>query len=70
MQKSYYQHVELVPLGTEAIRHLLRDLVGGDPALGDLTAANERKTSSPTSSTRPARLRHTSRVAGVGLPAR
>src|SRR5262245_5981179 len=44
MQKSYYQQVALVPLGAEAIRDLLRDLVGGDPNLGDLTTAIERKT--------------------------
>ena len=44
MQRSYYQQVALVPLGAEAIRDLLRDLLGGDPALGDLAAAIERKT--------------------------
>src|SRR5262249_47167110 len=44
MQRSYYQQVALVPLGAEAIRDLLRDLVGGDPDLGNLTAAIERKT--------------------------
>jgi class 3 adenylate cyclase/tetratricopeptide (TPR) repeat protein len=44
MQKSYYQQVALLPLGAEAIRDLLRDLLGGDPALGDLDAAIERKT--------------------------
>jgi class 3 adenylate cyclase/tetratricopeptide (TPR) repeat protein len=44
MQKSYYQQVALVPLGAEAIRDLLRDLLGGDPDLGDLDAAIERQT--------------------------
>jgi adenylate cyclase len=44
MQKSYYQQVALVPLGVEAIRDLLDNLLGGDPSLGDLTAAVERKT--------------------------
>src|SRR5262249_27589519 len=44
MQKSCYQQVALMPLGGEAIRDLLRDLVGGDPDLGDLSAARERKT--------------------------
>src|SRR5262245_54199907 len=43
MQRSYYQQVALVPLGPDAIRDLLHDLLGGDPALGDLTAAIERK---------------------------
>src|SRR5262245_14358535 len=43
MQRSYYQQVALVPLGAEAIRDLLHDLLGGDPGLGDLEAAIERK---------------------------
>src|SRR5262245_36531600 len=44
VQKTYYQQVALMPLGGEAIRDLLRDLVGGDPDLGDLIAEIERKT--------------------------
>jgi class 3 adenylate cyclase/tetratricopeptide (TPR) repeat protein len=44
MQKSYYQQVALVPLGADAIRDLLHDLLGGDPGLGDLEDAIERKT--------------------------
>jgi class 3 adenylate cyclase/tetratricopeptide (TPR) repeat protein len=36
MKKSYYQQIPLLPLGTEAIEELLRDLLGGDPSLGSL----------------------------------
>jgi predicted ATPase len=36
MQKSYYQQLPLLPLGTEAIAELLRDLLGGDPSLAAL----------------------------------
>ena len=34
MQKSYYQQMPLAPLGPEAIRELLDDLLGSDPAPG------------------------------------
>jgi class 3 adenylate cyclase/tetratricopeptide (TPR) repeat protein len=36
MQRSTYQQVALLPLGTEAIGELLRDLLGADPSLADL----------------------------------
>jgi class 3 adenylate cyclase/tetratricopeptide (TPR) repeat protein len=37
MQKSYYQQRPLLPLGSEAIAELLRDLLGGDPSLAALS---------------------------------
>src|SRR5438093_908360 len=37
MQKSYYQQLPLLPLGTEASAELLRDLLGSDPSLAALT---------------------------------
>ena len=36
MQRSYYQHLALQPLGPEAIRDLLRDQLGGDPSVSAL----------------------------------
>jgi predicted ATPase len=36
MQKSYYQQLPLLPLGPEAIKELLRDLLGTDPSLAGL----------------------------------
>ena len=36
MQKSYYQQLPLAPLGPEAIRELLGDLLGGDPSISGL----------------------------------
>jgi predicted ATPase len=36
MQKSYYQQLPLLPLGSEGIADLLRDLLGGDPSLAGL----------------------------------
>jgi adenylate cyclase len=36
MQKSYYRQLPLAPLGAEAIRELLGDLLGGDPSLSGL----------------------------------
>jgi class 3 adenylate cyclase len=36
MQKSYYRQLPLAPLGPEAIRELLGDLLGGDPSLSGL----------------------------------
>jgi class 3 adenylate cyclase/tetratricopeptide (TPR) repeat protein len=38
MQKSYYQQLPLAPLGPEATRELLADLVGTDPSLAELGA--------------------------------
>jgi class 3 adenylate cyclase/tetratricopeptide (TPR) repeat protein len=37
MQRSYYQQLPLLPLGAEAIRELLTDLLGADPSLGHLS---------------------------------
>jgi class 3 adenylate cyclase/tetratricopeptide (TPR) repeat protein len=37
MQKSWYQQLPLDPLGPEAIRELLRDLLGEDPSVTGLT---------------------------------
>jgi adenylate cyclase len=36
MQKSYYRQLPLAPLGPEATRELLGDLLGGDPSLSGL----------------------------------
>ncbi|MBI3386361.1 MAG: AAA family ATPase [Deltaproteobacteria bacterium] len=36
MQRSYYQHLPLQPLGPEAIRALLRDQLGEDPSVAAL----------------------------------
>jgi class 3 adenylate cyclase/tetratricopeptide (TPR) repeat protein len=37
MQKSYYRQLPLAPLGPEAIRELLGDLLGGDPSITGLS---------------------------------
>jgi class 3 adenylate cyclase/tetratricopeptide (TPR) repeat protein len=48
MRKSYYRQVSLLPLGTEAIRALLADLLGGDPSLNGLPdLIRERTTGNP-----------------------
>jgi class 3 adenylate cyclase/tetratricopeptide (TPR) repeat protein len=44
MQKSYYQQVPLMPLGTEAIRELLADLLGTDPSLVGLAKRIQERT--------------------------
>jgi adenylate cyclase len=36
MQKSWYQQIPLNPLGPDAIRELLGDLIGGDPSVAGL----------------------------------
>jgi len=36
MRKSYYRQISLLPLGAEAIKALLADLLGGDPSLNGL----------------------------------
>jgi tetratricopeptide (TPR) repeat protein len=36
MQKSYYRQLPLAPLGPEALRELLGDLLGGDPSISGL----------------------------------
>jgi adenylate cyclase len=36
MQHSHYQQVSLLPLGTEAVRELLAELLGSHPSLADL----------------------------------
>ena len=38
MNASYYERIELAPLSAQASESLLRDLLGGDPALADLCA--------------------------------
>jgi adenylate cyclase len=48
MQKSWYQQLPLAPLGPEAIRELLDDLLGGDASLAGLAEAiRERTAGSP-----------------------
>jgi adenylate cyclase len=44
MQKSYYQQLPLLPLGKEAIQELLRNLLGPDPSLGDLSERIRHRT--------------------------
>jgi class 3 adenylate cyclase/tetratricopeptide (TPR) repeat protein len=44
MQKSYYQQVPLMPLGSEAIRELLGDLLGTDPSLVGLAEGIQERT--------------------------
>jgi predicted ATPase len=44
MQKSYYQQLPLMPLGSEAIQELLRHLLGEDPSLSGLHDLIERRT--------------------------
>jgi adenylate cyclase len=44
MQKSWYQQLPLAPLGPEAIRELLDDLLGGDASLSGLAEAIRART--------------------------
>jgi class 3 adenylate cyclase/tetratricopeptide (TPR) repeat protein len=44
MQKSYYQQLPLLPLGSEAIDELLEDLLGTDPSLEELAARIRERT--------------------------
>ena len=44
MQRSYYQHLALQPLGPEAIRALLRDQLGADPSVAALPEAIHDRT--------------------------
>jgi adenylate cyclase len=44
MGKSYYQQLPLAPLGPEAIRELLGDLLGGDPSTEGLPEAIHART--------------------------
>src|SRR5262245_27708554 len=44
MQKSWYRQLPLLPLSAEAIRELLRDLLGTDPSLAGLADAVHART--------------------------
>ena len=44
MQQSYYQQLPLVPLGPEALKELLDDLLGRDASVGGLAAAIHART--------------------------
>jgi class 3 adenylate cyclase/tetratricopeptide (TPR) repeat protein len=44
MQKSYYHQISLAPLGPEAIRELLVDLLGADPSTAGLAALIHART--------------------------
>jgi len=44
MQKSYYRQIRLAPLGPEAVRALLDDLLGRDPSLNGLADAIHART--------------------------
>jgi class 3 adenylate cyclase len=44
MQKSWYQQLALLPLGADAIRELLADLLGTDPTLRGLAASIHART--------------------------
>ena len=44
MQKSYYRQLPLAPLGPEAIRELLEDLLGSDPSTRGLAEAIHART--------------------------
>jgi tetratricopeptide (TPR) repeat protein len=44
MQRSTYQRLPLLPLGTEAIRELLADLLGSDPSVESLPDAIHERT--------------------------
>jgi class 3 adenylate cyclase/tetratricopeptide (TPR) repeat protein len=44
MQKSYYHQLPLAPLGTDAVRELLIDLLGDDPSTAGLPEAIHRRT--------------------------
>ncbi len=45
MQKSYYRQLPLTPLGTDAIRDLLDDLLGNDPSIAGLAETIHARTS-------------------------
>ncbi len=44
MSKPYYSQIALVPLGPEAIREMLDDLLGADPSLKELPDMLEKRT--------------------------
>jgi class 3 adenylate cyclase/tetratricopeptide (TPR) repeat protein len=44
MRKSYYRQISLLPLGAEAIRALLADLLGSDPSLNGLPDLIQERT--------------------------
>src|SRR5262249_22347328 len=44
MQRSYYQQLPLLPLGPEAIKELLADLLGTDSSLRELTELIRERT--------------------------
>jgi class 3 adenylate cyclase len=44
MQRSYCQRVALAPLGADALRDLVRDLLGSDPSVGALAELIVRRT--------------------------
>ena len=44
MQKSWYQQLALLPLGADAIRELLADLLGNDPSLRGLATSIHART--------------------------
>ncbi|MBI1816899.1 MAG: AAA family ATPase [Deltaproteobacteria bacterium] len=44
MRKAYYQQIPLLPLGPEATRELLADLLGSDPSVAGLSAYVHRRT--------------------------
>jgi predicted ATPase len=44
MRRSHYQQLPLLPLGAEAIRQLLLDLLGTDPSLFSLTKLIQERT--------------------------
>jgi class 3 adenylate cyclase/tetratricopeptide (TPR) repeat protein len=44
VQKSYYRQLPLAPLGPEAIRELLDDLLGNDPSIAGLAEAIHERT--------------------------
>jgi hypothetical protein len=44
MQKSYYRQLPLAPLGSDAIRTLLQDLLGNDPSMRGLADAVHART--------------------------
>jgi class 3 adenylate cyclase/tetratricopeptide (TPR) repeat protein len=44
MQKSWYRQIPLLPLGPEAIRELLADLLGADPSLAGLAESIHART--------------------------
>ena len=44
MQKSWYRQLPLLPLGPDAVRELLADLLGSDPSISDLAEAVHART--------------------------